>query len=460
MGLDLSYVSFLEQILEHMAAGLLITDNEGRIVGANRTLQQMTGYTLEELLGGSCAIFEGDTCMVRDGEGFLSRCQLFKSGEIEQKRCTIRHKDGHRIHIVKDGTTLRDTVGRPRVGVEILTDISRLVDREREVTRLKTRLAKSEGFQGMVGQSPPMKALFQMVADAAESEAPVIIYGESGTGKELVAGAIHALSSRSGSTYLMVNCAALNENILESELFGHVRGAFTGANRTRVGRFEAAHEGSLLLDEIGDLPWLVQVKLLRVLESGRLEKVGDHTPVPVDVRIISATHRDLPQLVRQGVFRQDLFYRLNVIPMYVPPLRERRSDIPLLINHFLGRLRHPSHRPLNMSAAALQRLIDYAWPGNVRELINILEYAAVTSKSGTIQPENLPPQIQGERVADPVWPGRPAERMDVPLTADDEASRILEALRSAKGNKTMAARLLGISRVGLWKKMKRLGLAD
>ena len=279
----------------------------------------------------------------------------------------------------------------------------------------------------------------------------MIIYGESGTGKELVAAAIHHLGSRSKGPFIKVNCAALNESLLESELFGHVKGAFTGAERTRLGRFEAANHGDIFLDEIGDLPLSTQVKLLRVLQEKEIEKVGDHKPITVDVRVLSATNKDLKTLMEEGRFRDDLFYRIGVIPIYLPPLRERHEDIHLLIDAFISRIRLKTQKPINgMARKALVLLESYDWPGNVRELINVIEYAFVLCSGDEIKPEHLPANLFGS----PRSLSRKQPNSRLQISSDDRA-RLLEALKRTGGNKSEAARLLGISRVTLWKRLKK-----
>ena len=292
-----------------------------------------------------------------------------------------------------------------------------------------------------------------MITNAAQSDAPVIIFGESGTGKELVAKAIHDNSLRQSNSYVKVNCASLNEALLESELFGHVKGAYTGAIRNRAGRFEAAHKGSIFLDEIGDLPVLTQVKLLRVLEEKVIERVGDNQPIHVNVRIISATNKDLRQAVEQGLFREDLFYRINVIPIHVPPLRERVEDIPILADAFFRRIRLKNDKKINgISNDAMRMLMAYAWPGNVRELRSTFEYAFVTCQDSVIQPYHLPPGIYGG-----VKSEKPAEKIPLDKRAMKKR-RLIEALEKANGNQTMAAELLGVSRVTVWNQMKRFNV--
>jgi transcriptional regulator with PAS, ATPase and Fis domain len=296
-----------------------------------------------------------------------------------------------------------------------------------------------------------MQKVFQLIERAAQSDSPIIIFGESGTGKELVARAIHEQGRRKTGPYVQLNCAALNADLLESELFGHIKGAFTGAYRHRMGRFEAAHGGDLFLDEIGDIPLSVQVKLLRVLETQQFERVGDHHPINVDVRIISATNKNLLEMIARKQFREDLFFRINVIPIYLPTLRERREDIPILVSSFIQRLQRITGKGINgLTPNALRLFMDYSWPGNVRELKSALEYAFVIAEAGKVDTDHLPPQfIQGETK---VAGGRP-QTNDPP-----EKIALIEALRRTNGNQTQAARLLGINRVTVWNRMRKFGV--
>jgi transcriptional regulator with PAS, ATPase and Fis domain len=330
-----------------------------------------------------------------------------------------------------------------------MTDVTSLVIKERQIQELAGGIREDLAFMGLVGRSPAMLRVREQIKNAARSEAPAIVLGESGTGKELVAAAIHTLSRRKDGPFMKVNCAALNEHLLESELFGHRRGAFTGAMRDRQGRFEAASGGTIFLDEIGDMPGAMQAKLLRVLEAKEIERVGENTPVPIDVRLVSATNRGLEELVESGAFREDLLYRVNVIPIALPPLRERTDDIPLLVGHFLARIGAANDRAgLRVTAAALERMQAFRWPGNVRQLINALEYGVITCRGEEIDVPDLPISI----AADPGGPP-PVRRRSAPTP---EAIRT--ALADAGGSRTAAARALGISRVTLWKRMKESGL--
>jgi two-component system, NtrC family, response regulator HydG len=308
----------------------MIVDEDGVIVSANRAFERITGYSKEEMLGKPCSMLNCDVCEIAREKNGRHHCLLFKRGKLRMRKCMIMRKDGRYVHIVKNASVLRDTDGGAMGAVETITDVSELMEKNIQIEAYRRELKAENGFHGILGASAAMQQVFDLIANASQSDAPVIIYGESGTGKELVAKAIHELGTRKDQPFIKVNCAALNESLLESELFGHVKGAFTGAHKDRKGRFEAAQGGDIFLDEIGDLPLSTQVKLLRVLEEKVIERVGDNRPIRIDARIISATNRDLNRLIREGLFREDLFYRVNVIPLSVPPLRARIGDIALL----------------------------------------------------------------------------------------------------------------------------------
>ncbi|MGQ9920494.1 MAG: sigma-54 interaction domain-containing protein [Desulfobacca sp.] len=443
---------FWEKIVNAIFEGLVVISPQGTVVAVNQAMTEMTGYRREELIGQPCALVKTDQCVAGAVLATSKVCELFRSGRIHRQRCSLVRKDGGLVHVVKNAVLMPGEDGQP-VAVETFADVSELVAQERVVSRLRRELSREDGFQGMIGRSPAMRRLFALIESAASSEAPVMILGESGTGKELVAGAIHRLSPRSQGPFIKVNSAALHESLLESELFGHVKGAFTGADRSRIGRFEAAHGGDLFLDEIGDLPMPTQAKLLRVLQEKVVERVGDHTPIPVDVRLISATNKDLKQLLVAGQFREDLFYRVNVIPIQVPALRERQGDIPLLVEGFLKRIRLKTKKPIqSISKEALEMLMGYHWPGNVRELINVLEFAFVLCGGDKILPAHLP------NLKKPHPAARPRTVLGGDAGGVDEAAVLRQTLAAANGNKAEAARLLGISRVTLWKRLKKYGL--
>jgi len=355
---------------------------------------------------------------------------------------------------MKSASVLRDKHGTIIGAVETLTDISELVRQQQEILSLRKSCHLEEGFYGILGRSTLMQRLFELIENVSQTDAPVMIMGPSGTGKELVARAIHDSGPRAGKPFIKVNCAALNENLLESELFGHVKGAYTGADRNRIGRFEAAQEGTIFLDEIGDISLSTQVKLLRVLEEKQIERVGDHQPIRVNVRIVTATNRNLEELVSQEKFREDLFFRINVFPLYCPPLSGRQEDIPLIVQSFILRNNEESGKNiLGFVPEAMEKLMSYSWPGNVRELRNAVEYAFVLCPGGHIQVEHLPPKIISYD---------PGDTDNLPLTGQKTADRtrheLIRALRQAGGNQSKAASILGVSRVTIWKRLKKYGI--
>jgi PAS domain S-box-containing protein len=431
--------------------GVMIVDTGGTIVSVNKALENMTGYSDNQLIGKPCTIFNCNICELareRKGEKW---CSLFRTGEVSNRRCALMKKDGTYIHVLKNASLLHDTRGQVMGAVETMTDITELIEKDTQIEAFRRELKTEDGFHGILGASAPMHRVFDLISNASHSDAPVIIFGESGSGKELVAKAIHATGARKRKPFVKVNCAALTESLLESELFGHVKGAFTGAYRSREGRFEAAQGGNIFLDEIGDLPLSTQVKMLRVLEEKVVERVGDNRPIHIDVRIISATNRNLKQLVEQGGFREDLFYRINVIPIMVPPLRERVGDIPLLADSFFRRIQLKNDKKImGISNESMELLMSYAWPGNVRELKSAFEYAFVTCQELVIQPYHFPPTVNA---------AQPAVKNKSPLNrADMKKQQLIEALESAGGNQSRAAEILGISRVTVWNRMKKYGI--
>jgi DNA-binding NtrC family response regulator len=318
---------------------------------------------------------------------------------------------------------------------------------------LRKALKREYGFHDVISKSPAMQQVFELARAAAPSSSTVLVLGESGTGKEVLARAIHKESSRKDGPFVAVSCAALTETLLESELFGHERGAFTGASARRKGKFEAAHGGTLFLDEIGDISPKLQVDLLRVLEERKVQRVGGNEPVDVDVRVIAATHRDLRKLASEGKFREDLFYRLNVIAIQLPPLRDRKEDIPLLVERFLETLAVELNKRIDgVSADALAALMSHGWPGNVRELRNVLERGAVVAQGSVIQLPDLGLRPTGAS------PGASAGRTEPPSLDEIERRHVVEVLSFTGGNVTQAARILGIDRVTLYNKMRRYQL--
>lgn len=322
---------------------------------------------------------------------------------------------------------------------------------ELENEQLKVQLDNKYGLENIIGRSPAMQEVFDTIRQVANSRATVLIQGESGTGKELVAKAIHQLSPRNNGAFVAVHCAALSQNLLESELFGHEKGAFTGAMERRIGRFEKADGGSLFLDEISEIDAAVQVKILRTLEERQIERVGGDTPVDVDARLIAATNRDLKNMVDEGDFREDLFYRLYVVVITLPPLRDRQDDILLLLNHYLSVFKEENGKQIEgFTPAAYEMLSAYEWPGNIRELRNLVERMVVLARGNVLDIGDIPPQVR-EKAA-----GGGEVRLDVELTVDEMEKRmIIQALEKTGGNKTKAAEKLGISRRTLHRKLNQ-----
>jgi two-component system response regulator HydG len=439
-----------KRIVETLQDGILVLDTQGVIQATNPAAERLTGYTKRELKGSSCRILNCTGCtIIGKGKNF---CKLFDVGQSKLKRCMIKNKKNLSVHILKVASVLENDQGEIIGAVEVLTDMTNLVKKQQEIETLKHMFHMDDGFNGLLGKTPVMEKLFQLIVSVAQSDAPVLIQGESGTGKELVALAIHENSPRKNQPFIKVNCAALNENLLESELFGHVKGAFTGAERDRIGRFEAANTGTLFLDEIGDIPLSTQVKLLRVLEEKEVERVGDHHPFPVDIRIITATNRNLENLIKKGDFREDLFFRINVFPLQCPCLTDRKEDIPLIIENFINRICTKNKKPvLQISSEAMEIFLDYHWPGNVRELRNAIEYAFVLCTQGWIEPKHIPPKIRN---------GNQIVYEAPPLSPEAQSNReeLLSLLKQTRGNQSELARKLGISRVTLWKRIKKQGI--
>ena len=358
---------FLLNVFENMRDGLMIMDPGGNILYFNEAAEKITEYKREEVYGRPCSILDTDTCVMMTESGRQKCCNLFTDGVVHEKRCRIRTKSGRTVYLLKNAVVLQNDKNEVIGAVENITDITSLYMKELELEELKQEFRNYHWFMGLLGNTPVMHKLFDKIRNAATSDAPVLICGESGTGKELIANAIHKISSRKDGPFVKMNCASLNEYLLESELFGHKKGSFTGAISDRKGRFEAADNGSIFLDEIGDMPHTMQVKLLRVLEEKVIERVGEHKPVKVDIRLISATHRNLDDLVTAERFRHDLMYRVNAIHINAPSLRERIDDIPLLVSHYLKKISISNDKKIKgVNSPALQVLKHYNWPGNVR----------------------------------------------------------------------------------------------
>lgn len=444
----------INRIIESMADGVFIMDAHGRIVSWNRSMERISGYSSDEALGRTCALLNCSRCFGTSCPADINRCNIMDKGSSGAKECQLQHKNGHDVPVIKHASVVRDETGHVLGIVETVTDLTELNQARKKAETALLKLGERHRLDNIIGKSRAMRDVFRAVEMAAASDATVLVLGESGTGKELIAGAIHYNSDRKSGPMVTVNCSALPETLLESELFGHVKGAFTGAVRARSGRFEEADNGTVFLDEIGELSPLIQVKLLRVLQEKEIERVGESHKRKVNIRIITATHKDLFALVKAGKFREDLYYRLNVFPIRVPPLHRRKDDIPLLVGHFIRRMREQTGKPImDASTGAMRIFMDYNWPGNVRELENSIEHAFVLCRHDRIEMEDLPGHLRG--------PGRPA--IDPPPRINREQPRkkgidrakLLTLLETCNWNKSEAGRQLGVSHTAIWKYMKK-----
>lgn len=432
----------LGSLIENLPDGVLAHDSERRIFYFNRSAQKITGYSYAEVIGRDChEIFPGRFC-----GGMCSFCEGSIQREKSDYSNTFKHKSGELCNFIMSSITL------PAIRDEHPSTL--VIFRNRKSEHLiRPILESSNGFMGIIGASHSLDEVFQTIREVSNINIPVVITGESGTGKEMVARAIHKLSSRSSQPFVPVNCGALPEGTLESELFGHVRGAFTGAIRDKKGRFELAEGGTIFLDEIGEVSQAMQIKLLRVLEEKSFMPVGGEKQVSSDVRILSATNRNLKVMVEQGKFREDLYYRLAVVPISLPPLRNRTEDIPVLVNHFMKKYSIETGKQiLRLSPAAMTALLNYPWPGNVRELSNTIQYTLIKCHSDMLDLEHLPLEIQDSIVLESSRSvGRPTKL---------EINKVINALKRTDGNKAKTARLLGVSRPTLYSFLEKHKLSD
>jgi PAS domain S-box-containing protein len=419
----------LERILDSLMEGIIAHDKERRILFFNRAAEKITGYDRAEVLGRDCHdAFGSPFC-----GGRCSFC-----GEPPNSWTNVDYplnlvtKEGRSRRIEMSVTGMTDEAGCFTGVLAAFRDVTDLIG-------LQIKLGQITSFAGIIGQDHKMLKIFEQIRELATNDYPVYLTGETGTGKEIVAAAIHNESRRGGRPFVPINCGALPEGVLESELFGHVKGAFSGAIRDKKGRFELADGGSIFLDEVVDLTKSMQVKLLRVLQEGTFERVGGEETVSVDVRVISAANRDLKREVERKNFREDLYYRLNVVPVELPPLRERKNDIPLLAEEFLRQASEQGQKTASLSKKALSMMMDYLWPGNVRELQNALHYSLVKCKGRLILPEDLPMELKS---------GRSSRRGP---TRKLNQEMVQAALDRTGGNKAKAARHLGVGRATLYR---------
>jgi PAS domain S-box-containing protein len=431
-----------DPILDSIADGVFTVDKDWNVRSFNRAAEQITGTRRTDAIGRKCwEVFHADVCE-RD---CLLKKTLKTNRPCINRTVHIVNKQGTKIPISISTAILRDEKGDVIGGVETFRDLS-------EIEELRKEVSGKVIFTDIITRDHRLLDLFNTLPVIARSESPVLILGESGTGKELLAKAIHNHSGREKEPFVAVNCGALPENLLESELFGYKKGAFTDAKTDKPGRFDRARKGTLFLDEIGDLPKSMQVKLLRVLQEKCYEPLGATEPVKSEARIIAATNRNLEAMVQSGDFRQDLYYRINIIPITLPPLRDRHSDIPLLVDYFIDHFNRIQGRSIDhVSADAMSVLLDYNYPGNIRELENILQHAFVLCQAPVIQKKHLPAYLFVKAKQEVETPG-------IKSIDDFEKSRIEEALSRNRYSRAATAKELGMHVATLWRKIKKLGI--
>jgi PAS domain S-box-containing protein len=426
-------------IMDSVADGVFTIDRDFIVTYYNRGAEAITGVPASQALGRKCwEVFRTKDCR----EVCALRSCMDEDRKISHRIMTITRGDGSQAVVSVSAAPLKDRKGRILGGVETLRDLSSSEEVDRFI-----------GFNSpgdFCTRDPSLSDIVRILPQIAESESTVLLLGESGTGKELFSKAIHRLSPRSKGPFVAVNCGALPEHLLESELFGYKAGAFTGANRDKPGRFQLAGGGTLLLDEIGDLPLNLQSKILRVLQERSFEPLGGVASVPADVRVVASTNRDLDRMVEEGTFRGDLYYRLNVVRINLPPLRERGQDVPLLVEHALAGRRRLSGKDIQGASPEVMRILArHPFPGNIRELENIIEYACILCPGGLIQPEHLPRHLR---------PGQRPENGDDPLTMDEiRHQAAVRAVKRNAGNRNAACRELGITKDTLRKLLRRGG---
>lgn len=443
--------------------GVAVLDLDRRIVLLNRALEVLTGFSRKEAAGIPCHhILRNRICQKN-----CPALHMNAGSESESVESDLINRDRIRVPVNIKLASLKDTAGN-------LTGFLEMVEDLRHIRDLDAKISHAYRFADLVGRSPQMEKIFQILPVLAQNDSSVLITGETGTGKDRVAEAIHQASGRAKGPYVKVNCGALPETLLESELFGHQKGAFTGAVENKPGRFRLAHHGSLYLTEIGDLPLSLQVKLLTFLDDQVVYPLGSTKGFQADVRIIAATHRNLEEMVRAGQFREDLLFRLNVVRLHIPPLREREGDLSLLLDHFLNSLNSRFGKTISgFSKKTLETLKGYPYPGNVRELQNIIEYAVNICQERQILPDHLPSYLTetpnwtdrvdptGDRRTSPKLSGSHLLKSDgaEQTWKDMERKMIMDALVRARGRRSRAAELMGWGRSTLWRKMKQYGIS-
>ena len=433
-----------DAILESISDGVFTVDHDWIITSFNRAAEQITGIKRNEAVGHLCSeVFRSSLC-----EGACALRMTTENGKpLINRPCFIINAAGHRVPISISTAVLRDEDGNTIGGAETFRDLS-------EVELLRQELSERSRVGELVSRSSSMRKIFELLPTIAQSDSTVLINGETGTGKELLAKAIHKMSKRSDKPFVAINCGALPDTLLESELFGYKKGAFTGATHDKQGRFALANSGTLFLDEIGDISPALQVRLLRVIQERIYEPLGSTRSEPADVRIIAATNRNLVKMVKNGDFREDLFYRINVIRLELPPLRKRKDDVPLLVEHFIERFNRIQHKNVpGIASTALELLMVHDWPGNIRELENIIERAFVICGNGRLTVSHLPDELTGR-----ITLSQPSGTI-VSAVKLTETQSILNALQKYGNNRMAAAASLGIHRSTFYRKVKTLGVA-
>lgn len=429
-------------ILDSIADGVFTVDEGMKITSYNRAAERITGVKRDDAIGQYCfEVLRANICE----NACALKCSFSTEKEIINKHVNILRADGRQIPISISTAVLRDNSGKIAGGVESFRDLSPLEELRKEIYRTYT-------FEDIVSKNHTLLALFDILPNIAESDSSVLIQGPSGTGKELFARAIHYLSKRKDGPFVAVSCGALPDTLLESELFGYVQGAFTDARKDKPGRFELARGGTIFLDEVDSLSQPTQVKLLRVLQEREFQPLGATTATKADVRVIATTKENLARLVKAGAFRDDLFFRLNVVKLELPPLADRRDDIPLLVHHFIEKFNRTMDRDVTgVDNEVMEILMRYDFPGNVRELENSIEHAFVMCRDQVIQVRHLPPELHQVRISST------SQHLETPLNGL-ERQAIIAALKQHNGNKVEAAKSLHLHRTSLWRKMKKHGL--
>ncbi|MDY0360756.1 MAG: sigma-54-dependent Fis family transcriptional regulator [Desulforegulaceae bacterium] len=447
---DIWTCSYINQIIDAMADGVFTINPDGKIMSWNKSMERITGYTNEEAKGRDCTFIHFSSCLDGSCPGGIKDCGILNSTTAFSRECVLLSKFNEEIPVLKRARILLDDNKKISAIVETVTDLRELKQARQKAVDAQNQLAiKTRLKNNIIGISPAIEDLVSKIKMASLSDANILIEGETGTGKELCANAIHFLGRRKDFPFVALNCSALPETLLESELFGHVKGSFTGAFKDRKGRFEEAENGTLFLDEIGEIPVSVQVKLLRAVQEREIERIGSSKKIKTNIRIIAATNKNLSELVKKNKFREDLYYRLKVFPITIPPLRERKEDIPLLLDFFVKKSSKETKKHIiKADKKSVKALMDYDWPGNVRELENAVSYAFVVAGQEILKKEDFPPETIDK-----------FQKEKLPFIKNQkkqlERQNLVSLLEQCNWNKAEAGRKAGLSRTTIWKYMKK-----